>query len=108
MRFYEIEFLSIPKVLFALNAEVENYQNSFVNRKEYLEISLIESAKFTRETLTEPKKYYFRSLFPYFCRTQIAQLILLEMKFKSIPPLLFPQNTIVRFITVYPGASLMI
>lgn len=43
MKFYEIEFLNIPKIIFALNAEVENYQNSFINRENYLEISLIES-----------------------------------------------------------------
>lgn len=45
MKFYEIEFFSIPKILFALEAEIENYKNSFVNRENYLEISLIKSGR---------------------------------------------------------------
>ncbi len=45
MKFREIEFLTIPKMLFAFSVEVENYNNSFINRENYLEISLIESGR---------------------------------------------------------------
>lgn len=40
MTFYEIEMLSIPTISFACNVEVSNYQNRFLNKKDFLEISL--------------------------------------------------------------------
>jgi len=42
MVIYEIELLSAPKILFACSVESEKYRNTFYNKKDFLEISVIE------------------------------------------------------------------
>ncbi len=45
MIFYEIEVLSVPKIIFACSVEYEKYKNSFENKENFLEIALCEQGK---------------------------------------------------------------
>ena len=43
MQFYEIEMLTLPKILFACTVELERYRGSFHKKPDFLEILMIES-----------------------------------------------------------------
>ena len=45
MIFYEIELLSVPEIIFACSVHFEKYKNQFVNKKDFLEISLCEQGR---------------------------------------------------------------
>lgn len=45
MIFYEIELLSVPEIIFACSVRFEKYKNQFINKKDFLEISLCEQGR---------------------------------------------------------------
>lgn len=64
MQFYAIELKTPPRFLFAVDAVVKNYQNRFHQRKNYLEIGLIDEGEIIKkqrngtDTRSSPKSAY--------------------------------------------------
>lgn len=45
MIFYKIELLGIPEFIFCCSVSVKNYSNQFIHRKNFIEISIVESGR---------------------------------------------------------------